>query len=100
MKKSTSTLQEELEDFRTKIKTMISQLYRANVTNQHGEVMAEATLTEEWEYEGQELNAITEQGLAYIIDNKIDEIFTWDDLETESLIEVVQILEDREFVES
>ncbi|GAB4029764.1 hypothetical protein [Spirosoma gilvum] len=100
MKKKSPTLLDELETFRAKIKTMISQLYRANVTNHNGEVMAEAALTEEWEYEGQELNAITEQGLAYKIDDKIDELFTWDDLEIESLIEVVQILEDREFVES
>ncbi len=92
-------LQEELDVFRAKIKTMIHQLYRANVTNRNGEVMAEVALTEEWEYEGQELNAITEQGLAYMVDNTIDELFTWDDLETESLIEVVQILEEREFVD-
>ncbi|MVM32088.1 hypothetical protein GO755_18710 [Spirosoma sp. HMF4905] len=100
MEQTAQTLIEEHEVFRARIKNLISQLYRKNVKNHNGEVMAEASLTEEWEYEGQGLNAITEQGLAYKIDERIDELFTWDDLETESLIEVVHILEDKEFVES
>ena len=100
MEQNAQTLIEEHESFRAKIKNLISRLYRENVKNHNGEVMPEVSLTEEWEYEGQEFNAITEQGLANIIDEKVDELFTWDDLETESLIEVVHILEDKEFVES
>ena len=90
---------EEHESLRTRIKNLISRLYRENVKNHRGEVMPEVSLTEEWEYEGQEFNAITEQGLAIIVDKKVDELFTWDDLETESLIEVVHILEDKEFAD-
>ena len=100
MKQNAQTLVHELEDFRTRIKRLISQLYRENVKNRDGEVLPEVSLTEEWEYEGQEFNALTEQGLAQIVDKRVDELFTWDDLETESLIEVVHILEDKEFVES
>lgn len=100
MKQNTLTLTHELEDFRTRIKNLISQLYRENVKNRNGEVLPEVSLMEEWEYEGQEFNALTEQGLAHRVDERVDELFTWDDLETESLIEVVHILEDKEFVES
>lgn len=99
-KQNAQMLGHELEDFRTRIKNLISQLYRENAKNRNGEVLPGVSLTEEWEYEGMEFNALTEQGLAQIVNEQVDELFTWDDLETESLIEVVQILEDKEFVES
>ncbi|MVM41228.1 hypothetical protein GO730_31930 [Spirosoma sp. HMF3257] len=84
---------------RARIKDLIKQLYLENVKNYEGQNKAELALLDEWEYEGQEFNAITEQGLAHITNEKLDELFTWDDLETESLLEVVHILEDKEFVE-
>lgn len=99
MEQNAQTLVQEHEVFRTRIKTLISRLYRENVKNQDGEVMPDISLTEEWEYEGQEFNALTEYGLAQKVNEKIDELFTWDDLETESLIEVLHILEEKEFVE-
>lgn len=100
MTQTSQTLLEEHDKFRKRIKELISQLYRENVKDHNGSVMPEATLAEEWEYEGLEFNAITEQGLAQIVDKKIGELFTWDDLETEALLDVVHMLEDKEFVEN
>lgn len=99
MKQNAQTLIREHEVFRTRVKELINQLYHQSVQTVQGEEMAKLDLLDEWEYEGQEFNAITAQGLACIVDEQIDELFTWDDLETESLIEIVHILEDKEFVE-
>ena len=99
MQHNAETLIEEHATFRTKIKVLVSQLFSENVKNHNGEVKPELLLIEEWEYEGQAFNVITEQGLAYIVNETIDELFTWDDLDTEALIDMVHILEDKEFVE-
>jgi hypothetical protein len=97
MKSQTDLLTNELETFRTKVKILISQLYRDTVKDHTGAVISEVFLADEWEYEGQVFNALTEHGMAYIVDQKIVELFSWNDLDTESLIEVVQILEDKDF---
>ncbi|GAB3897126.1 hypothetical protein [Spirosoma agri] len=97
MKQHADTLTNELETFRTNVKALILRLYRANVKNHVGEVMPEVYLSEEWEYEGQVFNALTERGLAYIVKEELIEEFTWNDLDIESLVEIVTILEDKEF---
>ncbi|QHV94346.1 hypothetical protein [Spirosoma endbachense] len=97
MKSQTDQLINELETFRSKVNALISQLYRDTVKDHTGAVLSEVFLADEWEYEGQVFNALTEHGMAYIVDQEIVELFNWNDLDTESLIEVVQILEDKDF---
>lgn len=92
-----NTLTNELEAFQEKAKTIIIQLYQKNVRDHKGNVLPEVFLTEEWEWEGAVFNALTQQGLAYIINGEKLELFTWDELDAESLVEVVHILEDRDF---
>lgn len=100
MKQNTQMLVKEHEVFRARVKELIHQLYRQNLANKQDKETAGLSLLDEWEYEGQAFNAITEQGLANVIDEQVNELFSWDDLETESLIEIVHILEDKEFVTS
>ena len=100
MKQNAQMLAKEHEVFRARVKELIAQLYHQNSVNGNGKETSKLLLLDEWEYEGQCFNAITEQGLANIVDEQIDELFSWDDLETETLIEIVHILEDKEFVTS
>lgn len=99
MKQNAQTLIKEHEVFRARVKELINQLYQQSVQTTQGETTTKLELLDEWEYEGQEFNAITAQGLANIVNEQVDDLFTWDDLETESLIEIVHILEDKEFIE-
>lgn len=97
MNVNAQTLVNEHQAFQTKIKKLIAHLYRQNVKDHTGKVLPEVALTEIWEFEGQEFNTLTKQGLAYRINNTTNDLFSWDDLDTESLIEVVQILESKDF---
>lgn len=97
MKQQANVFLEELEQFRNKATNLIKKLYRENVRDHKGNVLTEALLTEEWEWENQLFNALTEQGLAYIVNNRLIELFVWQDLDAESLVEVIRILEDKEF---
>ncbi|WP_338873088.1 hypothetical protein WBJ53_29635 [Spirosoma sp. SC4-14] len=97
MKHQADVLFKELEHFRTKATDLIEKLYRENVKDHKGNVLAEVLLTEEWEWEGQVFNALTRQGLAYIVDERLIDQFIWKDLDAESLVEVIRILEDKEF---
>lgn len=92
-----TTLTNELQAFQEKAKTVIIQLYQKNVRDHKGNVLPEVFLTEEWEWEGATFNALTEQGLAYISNGETLELFTWNELDAESLVEVVHILEDKDF---
>ena len=99
MEQTAQMLLKEHKEFRMRVTQLIKQLYRQNVKNKPGEATAELTLLDEWEYEGQEFNAITEQGLAHVVNEQVNVLFTWDDLETESLLEIIHVLQDKEFVE-
>ncbi|MCK8492334.1 MULTISPECIES: hypothetical protein [Spirosoma] len=91
------TLTTELDFFQTKVTKIITQLYRTNVKDHKGKVIPQIYLAEEWEYVGQPFNALTEHGLAYIVNEELVEFFSWSDLDAESLIDVVRILEDKDF---
>lgn len=92
-----NALANELQAFQEKTRTVIIQLYQKNVRDHKGRVLPEVFLTEEWEWEGAIFNALTEQGLAYIVNGETLELFTWDELDAESLVEIVHILEDKDF---